>query len=316
MARPIKKGLEYFSIDVDMLHRMKVRKIMLSCGPQSIAVLVDLLGNIYGDEGYYMQWDDDARFLIFDDVGVKEAAVQEIVNKAVQVGFFDQLMLDKFSILTSKGIQNRYRLASRKKKDNSINPKYNLIDGVNDVETRVSAEETPVTGGDNPQSKVKESKVNKKEKRPHSDEPKYGPDAPPYKIAEHLLKRIREHNPEFKEPKLQHWANDIRLAHERDGRDYTKLDHMVDWCQDDEFWQGNILSAKKLRDKYDQLAAQANRSYKSSQQHVHETLPGWAQRDSDQPKAPTKKLSAEKQAELDARIARLSNRSEKQEATS
>lgn len=323
MARPIKKGLEYFSIDVDMLHRMKVRKIMLSCGPQSIAVLVDLLGNIYGDEGYYMQWDDDARFLIFDDVGVKEAAVQEIVNKAVQVEFFDQGMLDKFSILTSKGIQNRYRMASRKKKDSSINPKYNLIDGVNDVNNRVSAEEAPVSGANNPQSKVKESKANKNKERPHSGKPKYGPDDPPYQVAKHLLEAIRINFPDYKvhdkdkddAKKLQTWANDIRLAHTQDGHEYSKLDGMVEWCQHDDFWKSNILSGSKLRHQFDQMKAQATtRNQKgSSRASVHETLPDWAQRDNVQPQAKPKQMTADQQAMLDARMKRLQERNEQRE---
>ncbi len=324
MARPIKKGLEYFSIDVDMLHRMKVRKIMLSCGPQSIAVLIDLLGNIYGDEGYYMQWDDDARFLIFDDVGVKEAAVQEIVTKAAQVGFFDQGMLDNHSILTSSGIQKRYRMAARKKKDSTINPKYSLLDGVIDDDNRVSASETPVTGANNPQSKVKESKGNKSKKepdRPHSATPKYGPDDRPYQIAKHLLKAIRDNDPDFSpkndEHKLQRWANDIRLAHTQDGHAYDKLDGMVDWCQHDDFWKSNILSGAKLRKQFDQMKMQAaSRNHGTSKPaRAKETLPDWAQSGAT-PTATRTELTAEQQAEISARIARLQqNGKTEQEAT-
>ncbi|QMU08607.1 DUF4373 domain-containing protein [Levilactobacillus suantsaii] len=325
MARPVKKGLEYFSIDVDMLHRMKVRKIMLSCGPQSIAVLVDLLGNIYGDEGYYMQWDDDARFLIFDDVGVKEAAVQEIVTKAAQVGFFDQGMLDKYSILTSSGIQKRYQMAARKKKDSTINPEYDLLDGVIDTDNEVSDAETPVSGADNPQSKAKESKVNKSKKepkRPHSGKPKYGPDDPPYQIAQHLLKAIRDNDPEFSpkndEHKLQTWANDIRLAHTQDGHTYDKLDGMVEWCQHDDFWKSNVLSGSKLRKQFDQMKMQAASRGRGSSKptRAKETLPTWAQKTPDKP-ASDGKLSPEQQAALDARIKKFkARRPEKEEATS
>lgn len=316
MARPLKKGLDYFPLDVDLIHNIKIRKIMRACGAQSVAVLVDLLGSIYGDEGYYMQWDDDSCFLVADDVGTSEAAVQEIVAKAVQVGFFDSGMYDNQSILTSKGIQERYRMAAKKKKDSSIDPKFRLLKTVSSAQNGVSDVDNPVSGSDNPQSKVKESKVNKIKKRPHSGKPKYGPDDLPYQVAEHLLKRIREHNPDFKQPNLQHWANDARLAHERDRRDYAKLDRMVDWCQDDDFWQGNILSTKKLREKYDQLAAQANRNFKKGKASVHETLPDWARRDNDQTQAKPKQLSAEQQAELDERMRRLRERSKKQEEIS
>ena len=99
---------------------------------------------------------------------------------------------------------------------------------------------------------------------PHSDNPKYGPDDRPYQIAQHLLGKIRENNPDFKQPNLQYWANDIRLAHGRDKRDYDKLDRMLEQCQNDNFWQANILSGKKMRDQYDQLVAQANRKCKDN----------------------------------------------------
>ncbi|MCG0854568.1 phage replication initiation protein [Lactiplantibacillus plantarum] len=95
-------------------------------------------------------------------------------------------------------------------------------------------------------------------KRPNS-KTEYGPDDPPYKVAVHLLTRIKQRQSDFKEPNLQKWANDIRLAHERDHRDYEKLDWLVDWSQDNSFWQANILSAGKLRKQYDTLMGQAER---------------------------------------------------------
>lgn len=96
-------------------------------------------------------------------------------------------------------------------------------------------------------------------KRPNS-KTEYGPDDPPYKVAVHLLTRIKQRQSDFKEPNLQKWANDIRLAHERDHRDYEKLDRLVDWSQDNSFWQANILSAGKLRKQYDTLMGQAVRN--------------------------------------------------------
>lgn len=109
----------------------------------------------------------------------------------------------------------------------------------------------------------KNVKNDKKENTsPTSAKPKYGPDDVPYKIASHLLNAIRENNPKFSlrndDRKLQSWANDIRLAHERDGRDYGLLDKMVTWCQNDSFWKTNILSGAKLRKQYDQMAMRAN----------------------------------------------------------
>ena len=165
MARPLKRGVDYFPLDVDVIRDMKVRKILRANGASSIAVLICLLGNIYGDEGYYMLWDEDARFLIADDVGVKESYVQAVVEKATQVGFFDSEIFSGLKILTSRGIQERYQNITGKRKENELRKDIDLINGVSDVNNPVMGTENStspeVSGVDNSQSKVKESKVNK-----------------------------------------------------------------------------------------------------------------------------------------------------------
>ena len=78
MARPTKKGLDYFPLDVDFLSDLKVRRIIKACGKEAVHILVALLANIYRDEGYYVLWDDDLAFLVADEVGTKEGTVEEL----------------------------------------------------------------------------------------------------------------------------------------------------------------------------------------------------------------------------------------------
>ncbi|WP_262315394.1 Lin1244/Lin1753 domain-containing protein [Lacticaseibacillus parakribbianus] len=165
MARPIKKGLDYYPRDTDFVHKLAVRKIMKANGPASVAVVDCIEGYIYSERGYYMSYDEDARFLIADDVGVKELFVDEVVQKAVQVGYFDAGMFAGQNILTSTDIQKRYKSAAAQKKDSSIEPEYDLMQDEckddNEVSNPVNYLETRVSKADNPQSKVKESKTNK-----------------------------------------------------------------------------------------------------------------------------------------------------------
>jgi hypothetical protein len=51
----------------------------------------------------------------------------------------------------------------------------------------------------------------------------------------------------------------MRLLLDKDGRTVEQIHHAIDWCQDDTFWRANILSAPKLREKYDQLRLAASR---------------------------------------------------------
>lgn len=161
----MKQGIDYYSLDVDFLRDIKIRKIRRACGPQSIEILLCLLGNIYRDNGYYIGWDEDSVFLVADEVGAKEGLVNEVVDKAVQVGFFNQEKFDQFKILTSNGIQQRFKEATSKRKgvklinqflvNDDNNPSSSVVNDVNNpTSTRVNAV-------NNEQSKVKESKVNK-----------------------------------------------------------------------------------------------------------------------------------------------------------
>ncbi|HBC8565898.1 TPA: DUF4373 domain-containing protein [Enterococcus faecalis] len=173
MARPYKQGVDYYSLDVDFLKDIKYRKIRKSCGPQTCEILLCLLSYIYGDMGYFLRWDEDSAFLVADDVGAKEGLVEEVVNKAVQVGFFDHDKYQKYKILTSNGIQKRYKLMTSKRKEVVLQEEYLIIDGNNSLPTVVNdvnnSPSTVVNGVNNTQrekereSKVNKSKVNKKE---------------------------------------------------------------------------------------------------------------------------------------------------------
>lgn len=108
---------------------------------------------------------------------------------------------------------------------------------------------------------------NKKESR-NSSKLKYADDSPYYKLAVHLFNHLKQRNTEHKEPNFQTWADDVRKAVELDKRTIQGLTEVLDWSQQDQFWQVNILSTKKLREKYDTLKQQMGRSNQS-----HSTKP-------------------------------------------
>ncbi len=56
------------------------------------------------------------------------------------------------------------------------------------------------------------------------------------------------------------WRDAARLMLDRDGRTEAEVMGAIDWSQAHEFWRANILSMPKLREKYDQLLLQAQRS--------------------------------------------------------
>ena len=165
MARPLKSGIDYFPLDCNFMKDIKVRKILRACGPSAIAVIVNLLCTIYQGDGYYMLWDEDTGFLISDDVGVKESFVHEVVKTAVQVDFFNAAMFDTRGILTSIGIQRRYKEATARRNDNSLIADYNLLSnelsGVIAYNNSVNVDNNSINVDRSTQMIVDDSKVNK-----------------------------------------------------------------------------------------------------------------------------------------------------------
>lgn len=83
-------------------------------------------------------------------------------------------------------------------------------------------------------------------------------DASPYmQLAKEFFSEIQKNNSEAKEPNYQKWADDIRKLVELDGKSLENVRSVMAWSQKNNFWKGNILSAKKLREKYDQLKVQS-----------------------------------------------------------
>ena len=79
------------------------------------------------------------------------------------------------------------------------------------------------------------------------------------RLCEHLAERIEANG--AKRPAITgKWRDAARLMLDNDHRTEQEVHGAIDWCQGDEFWRGNVLSMPKLREKYDQLRLQAQRS--------------------------------------------------------
>ena len=74
------------------------------------------------------------------------------------------------------------------------------------------------------------------------------------KIMDHAAKNHVEHL--VRNAPLEKWADDFRKIVEIDERDTKELQRIIDWCTQHHFWSSNILSPKKLREKYVTLGIQ------------------------------------------------------------
>lgn len=148
MARPKKRTLDYFEVDVGIVQNLKVRKLInRKGGARALGVFVYLLCRIYKN-GYYIDCNSDVIFEIAADLCEQEDYVMEVIVYCLETRLLDRSMYDRHHILTSRGIQERYAALQVQRKRISVVEQYDLLndddstDDVSSEETRVSSEET------------------------------------------------------------------------------------------------------------------------------------------------------------------------------
>lgn len=185
MARPTRDGIDYFSFDTDFFADDKIKLIRGEFGAKGLLILIYLFCEIYRGEGYYKVWDEDSCMLVSDGAscGCTPDFTSQVVQRCVKRSLFDDKLFNVHGILTSPGIQRRYLRACAARDEIRIRQEYWLLDVNNkkDVpaatlkkitfvsesseKTPVTLKKTPVFSEINPQSKVKESKGKKRERR-------------------------------------------------------------------------------------------------------------------------------------------------------
>lgn len=170
MARPNKQGVDYFPLDVHLDDKFKFVEIKYKL--EGFAIVVKLLQKIYSC-GYWYRWTEDEALLFSDYIRADFGLVSKVVNECLEREVFDKNMYEKHNILTSKGIQKRYKEIVRRRKDVEVMEDYLLIDniiGVNDV---INPSESRQPDDKSTQSKGKESKQKKKVNETKENKIKY-----------------------------------------------------------------------------------------------------------------------------------------------
>ena len=72
-------------------------------------------------------------------------------------------------------------------------------------------------------------------------------------VAEKIYNLLLVLNPKHKKPNMDSWANEVRLMREQDKHTHKDIISLFRFANSDNFWKSNILSPKKLREKWDVL---------------------------------------------------------------
>ena len=165
MGRNKKVGLDYFPFDTDTFQDIKIRKLIKYQGGKAIPIYTLLLCLIYKN-GYYMLWDKELPFIISEQTGFEEAYILEVINTCLSIGLFSKELYKTNNILTSKGIQIRYKEIMSLSKRKSEIVEFSLISS---EKISFSSEEKHISSEESAQRKGNKKKEEiKKEENPFS----------------------------------------------------------------------------------------------------------------------------------------------------
>ena len=170
MGRNRKTGLDYFPFDIDTFQDIKIRKLIKYQSGKAVTVYALLLCLIYKG-GYYMRWDEELPFIISEQTGFEEAYIQEVIKSCMVLGLFSKELFESEYVITSKGIQERYRDICKQMNRKCDFVEFSLISSeekaISSEEIPISSEEIPISSEEMlinsekiPQKKRKEKEIN------------------------------------------------------------------------------------------------------------------------------------------------------------
>jgi hypothetical protein len=146
MGRKIKRGLDYYPVDVDIASDIKMRKLLKRCGGQAYTVYAFLLCLIYKN-GYYIELDEDLPFILSEQTGYSEEYIGQVIDCCLDIDLFNKTLYASDKVITSRAIQERYSLIRRLTNVKNPIDEFSLIScqetPISCQEMTVSCQETP-----------------------------------------------------------------------------------------------------------------------------------------------------------------------------
>lgn len=121
MARPNKKGLDFYRCNTNRYQDSKIKRLIFKYKSDGIAVWDFILNEIYRIEGSYISFDDNLVFLTADSLRITEELVDNIIKYCIEINLFNKEILEKTGFLTSISIQQFYKEAAIVSKRKVVN---------------------------------------------------------------------------------------------------------------------------------------------------------------------------------------------------
>jgi len=255
MPRPRKKGLDYFPLDIDIFEDEKLFDLQNEYGPLGEAIYLRLVCLVY-KHGYYYQFDNKEKLaaMVVRSIGNRwtkdKKTVIEVIDYLAKINLFSSELMQR-SVLTSRGIQARYLLATERRQSNIV--EYNLLENNSFNEgfktapsNPVSVAETPVnvaeTGVNVNNKYTKESKEKKSKEKESKGEETASPDGSALSPSPNLNKLVYDYG----QDNVDKYVQRVRSWYSEKGKPLTDLEGTVrKWLEQD-----NVELVDHSFDKY------------------------------------------------------------------
>lgn len=241
--------MRWIKHDTDANQDAKLQNVLLDYGLEGYGLYwycLELIAGKVDKDNITFELEHDAR-IIARNTGVTAQKVEEMMKYFVKIGLFE----------SSQGVITCLKLARRLDKSMTSNAQMREIienfknhDAVMTQSEKVMQEEKRLEETIEDIKPLTSGKPPAKKKKFTDDDVRF---------AEWFYQGLLTINPDHKKPNFESsgWADSIRLMREQDGRTYDEMADLFKWVTQDSFWKSNILSPKKLREKWDQLAIKA-----------------------------------------------------------
>lgn len=110
MARPNRKGIDYFSFDVDFFEDNKIKKLRIRYGGIGITIFIYILTQVYREKGYFKICDEDFILELTDFFKLEYDKIKEIIDYMGNINLLKYTELSKNDFcITSERIQRNYQ---------------------------------------------------------------------------------------------------------------------------------------------------------------------------------------------------------------
>jgi hypothetical protein len=126
MARPIKKGIDYFSLDCQFNEDFEL--FIIEYGNAGLGIWVRLMQHIYSHKGYYLEYNEKKLKLIANKLNITFEEFNNIIEYLIKNEMLAVLEENNVKVLSSKRIQENYFEAIKRRKNDEKQFMYTLID--------------------------------------------------------------------------------------------------------------------------------------------------------------------------------------------